>query len=199
MSARLRAFRSEAGVTLTELIVTIALMAILGAGFTAATQMTSHWSTELQDEAVSQNEIRASFERLVQDLRQAYVGDGSSPVEVMQPNQITFLSPDRATPFHLRRISYRLQGGRLERAMATSTDTDGAPWAIPALGTWQKQIGGVVNTALFVYRDENGAPTTDPEALRTIDVTLRVKAPSGGITRLTYKTSVSVRIQAAQG
>ena len=56
--------------------MTIALMAILGAGFTAAVQMTSHWSTELQDEAVSQNEIRASFERLVQDLRQAYVGDG---------------------------------------------------------------------------------------------------------------------------
>ncbi len=185
--------------TLMELIVTIALMAILGAGITAAVQMTSHWSTELQDEAVSQNEIRSSFERLVQDLRQAYVGDGSSPVELMQPNQVTFLSPDRATPFHLRRISYRLQTGRLERAAATSTDTDGAPWVIPALGPWQKQIGGVVNTVVFVYRDENGAPTTDPQALRTVDLTLRVKSPSGGIERLTYRTSVSVRIQAAQG
>jgi prepilin-type N-terminal cleavage/methylation domain-containing protein len=196
---RVRALRSQAGVTLMELIVTMALMAILGTGITAAVQMTSHWSTELQDEAVAQNEIRSSFERLVQDLRQAYVGDGTPPIELMQPNQITFLSPDRATPYHLRRISYRLAGGRLERAMVFSTDTDGAPWIIPALGPWQKQIGGVVNTALFTYRDEDGNPTTDPQALRTVDVTLRVKAPSGSIQRLTYKTSVSLRIQAAQG
>jgi prepilin-type N-terminal cleavage/methylation domain-containing protein len=199
MGRRLRTFRSQAGVTLMELIVTMALMAILGAGMTAAVQMTSHWSTELQDDAVSQNEIRGSFERLVRDLRQAYIGDGSSPIEVMGANDITFLSPDRATPFHLRRISYRLVSGRLERAMATSTDTDGAPWAIPALGPWQKQIGGVVNSTLFVYRDEAGNPTTSRTDVRTVDVTLRVKSTSSAIQRLTYKTSVSIRIQAAMG
>lgn len=199
MGARLHSFRSEAGVTLMELIVTMALMAVLGTGLTAAVQMTSHWSTELQDEAVSQNEIRASFERLAQDLRQAYVGDGTPPVETMTATEITFLSPDRATPFHLRRISYRLVSGRLERAVATSTDTDGAPWSIPALGPWRKQIGGVVNSTLFVYRDDAGNPTTDRTALRTVDLTLRVKSTSGSISRLTYKTSVSIRIQAAQG
>jgi prepilin-type N-terminal cleavage/methylation domain-containing protein len=199
MRLLLPAFRSQTGVTLMELIVTLALMAILGAGMTAAVQMTSHWSTELQDDAVSQNEIRASFERLVQDLRQAYVGDGSPPIEFMGANDITFLSPDRATPFHLRRISYRLVGGRLERAMATSTDTDGAPWAIPALGPWRKQIGGVANSTLFVYRDEAGNPTTSLTDVRTVDVTLRVKSTNTATQRLTYKTSVSIRIQAAQG
>ncbi len=199
MTSRLRALRSEAGVTLMELIVTIALMAVLGTGFTAAVQMTSHWSTELQDEAVSQNEIRGSFERLVQDLRQAYVGDGSSPIEVMNATQITFLSPDRATPFHLRRISYRLVSGRLERAFATSTDTDGAPWQIPTLGPWQKQIGGVANGTLFVYKDAAGNVTANPSELRTVEVTLRVKSTNSSVSRLTYKTSVSLRIQAAQG
>jgi prepilin-type N-terminal cleavage/methylation domain-containing protein len=186
--------RREDGFTLMEMLVAMALLGVLFAALALAVGSAIRHSSEVEEESTLQTETRAAIDRFAQDLRQAYTGEEDvAPIESIGSTQITFLSPDRATPFHLRRVSYRLSSGVFERAEAVSTDTDGAPWSIPALGGWAKQVGSVVNTTVFTYLDEGGLPTNDPAAVRTVNVTLTVATPASPNRQSTYQTSVTVR------
>jgi hypothetical protein len=128
---------------------------------------------------VLQTEARAAVERFAAELRQAYTGDEETatfPIEQIGGTSITFLSPDRGQPFHLRRIHYQLASGRFERAAATSTDTDGWPWDIGALGPLQRLVGSVRNTPVLRYFDTDGdelaATSANRTAVRTVRLTL---------------------------
>ncbi len=75
---------------------------------------------------------RASVEQFARDLRQAYSGvDGSWPIEAISSTSITFLSPQRRTPFRLQRVQWQLNGTNLQRRFVTTSDTDGDPWVWP--------------------------------------------------------------------
>ena len=77
-------------------------------------------------------DVRLAADTFERDLRQAHTGDASlNRIASMAAAQITFYSPDRATPYHLRKISYRMTGTTLQRSVTTSTDTDGFPWVFP--------------------------------------------------------------------
>ena len=131
-------------------------------------------SGEVREDAVLQGEVRAAVDRLAQDLRQAYTGDTTSPIETMTGTQLTFLSPDRGTPLHDRRIAYRLSSGTLERASATSTNTNGPPWTIPALGSYQPAVASVRNATVFTYFDVTGATTATASNVASVTVTVQV-------------------------
>ena len=183
----------EGGYTLIEMLVSMIFIGMLFAAFSLVLTSTLHHNDEVTAESTAKTELRTSIDGLANELRQAYSGDTTSPIESVSGTQITFLSPDRATPFHLRRISYRLSSGSFQRAIAISTDTDGAPWTIPALGAWATQVKSVVNGTVFTYLDASGAVTATPASVRTVNVTLTVSTTTSQGRQFTYSTSVTLR------
>ena len=188
------ALRKDDGFTLIELIEAMALLSVLVAS--AAIVLTSivRQGSEIQEQSVLQTEVRAAVDRIAQDLRQAYTGTGTSAIETAADNDLQFLSPDRAEPFHVRRIAYRVSAGRLERAIATSTDTDGPPWDFPALGGWEPQSAAAfVNPVVFTYFDSGGATPATLTDVRSVGVRVVAELPHTPGRQFTYGTAVTVR------
>jgi prepilin-type N-terminal cleavage/methylation domain-containing protein len=191
---RLHVPHREGGFTLTEMLVTMTFLGVLFAAFALVVGSGLRHSKQVEESSTLQTEVRAAIDHLARDLRQAYTGDDAAfPIESISGTQITFLSPDRAEPFHLRRISYRLQNGELQRAEAVSSDTDGPPWSIPALGSWSTQAGSIRNSTLFTYLDEDGAATATASDVRTINMTVAVATLAEPARQSTYQTSVTLR------
>jgi prepilin-type N-terminal cleavage/methylation domain-containing protein len=184
--------RREDGMTLVELLVALPLLSILLMAFTLTLTTTTHWGDQVQEDSVIQTEARAVIDGLAKDLRQAYTGNTPAPIESMSGTTITFDSPDRSTPFRLRRISYRLTAGQIDRQSATSTNT-AAPWTFPAMSAWTKQMGSVVSSTAFSYFDASGATTVDPTTVQTVRISLTVTTGSSQGRRFTYSSTVSLR------
>lgn len=199
---RLRRIHGEDGFTVIELLTAMTVFSIVLAIFSMVLSSSLRHSGEIEESGTLQAEARGAITSLSQDLRQMYDGDDdilTTPLESISSTQITFLSPDRAQPFHLRRISYRLVSGRLERATLTSTDTDGSPWVIPGTLTYRKLVGSVVTATPFIFKNAAGAtlPATNTLAnrslVKTIDFTLTVATKTSTNRQYTYQTSATVR------
>lgn len=194
MRRDLPSVRSERGFTLIELLATMALMGIVLAVFGQMLVSTSKTSSRIEEQATLQNDVRAAVDRLSTDFRQATNANGTSAVESLSASTLTFDSPDRMTPFHLRRVSYRLQNGRLERSTTTSTDSDGWPWVWPiGVPTWTAEVESVTSTTAFTFYDAAGAVTTDPNAVRSARISLTVAPRQAQGGSASYTTLVSIR------
>jgi prepilin-type N-terminal cleavage/methylation domain-containing protein len=186
--------RDERGFTVPELLVTMSLLAIVLGAFGTMLITSSKTSNRVEEQAALQGEVRASLDRLTTDFRQATTTGSAAPVEAVGPTSFTFDSPDRATPFHLRRISYQLVNGQLQRSTTTSTNTTGVPWAWPpTAGAWITEVGSITSSSPFTFYDSSGAPTTTPSAVASMRVTLTVspKQTQGGSN--TYSTTIAIR------
>jgi type II secretory pathway pseudopilin PulG len=191
----MRTARDEDGLTMVELVVTMGLLSIiLGLGMTFVNLGTKN-AADLEERNALQGQSRLVLEGIVRELRQATSGDAAvATIETSQPGTLTFLSPDRATPWHVRRISYRVNNNKLERKVDVSTDTDGVPWVIPATATYIPVLDAVRNTDPFSYRDTNSAATTTASAVRIVDIDLSIDPhPSQAPGPQHYKTTVEVR------
>jgi prepilin-type N-terminal cleavage/methylation domain-containing protein len=188
------ALRDEGGFTLIELVISMALIGVVFAIYSVTMSSTIRTSTEVQENSALQGEVRAAVEGIARDLRQAYTGNGSPGLETMTATQIQFLSPDRATPYHLRRINYRLSGGKLERASATSANTGNPPWTFPALSTYVTEVGSVVGTTVFSYYNAEGTQTTTPADVAGVKIKVTVANPQAPNRQFTYETSVGLRV-----
>jgi len=189
--------REEAGFSLIELLVSMAVLGILFAVYSLVLSSTIRDGGAIEDQATAQSQVRAAVDVLAGDLRQAYTGDPSGTMTLVASgftgSTITFYSPDRQTPFHLRQISYRLSGGNLQRQFATSTDTDGYPWTFGAMGAWITQASNVTNSTIFTYYDASGNVTSTASAIDSVGITVTV-SPRGSQGRTyTYSTSVQLR------
>jgi prepilin-type N-terminal cleavage/methylation domain-containing protein len=201
---------SEAGFTLLELLVALMVL-VIGVTVAWAALMTTTTKTTARVQELSdlQTEVRGVVDRLAADLRQAQCDTTTTPatyaVTAATGTQITFFSPDRLTPYHLRQISYLLTNdsqysGRYElrRQFANTTNTGGAPWTWGGTGAWAKQIGSVRNSTAFTYYDANGNTTTTASSVARVNVSLTV-APRAGLggtqspTGVTYQTNVDLR------
>jgi hypothetical protein len=106
----------------------------------------------------------------------------------------TFDSPDRGTPYHLRRIAYRLVNGQLERSTTVSTDTDGYPWVWPGVaGPWIPELTSITNASPFTFYDSSILATTTASAVHSMRVTLTVgpRQTQGGTN--TFSALVTIR------
>jgi prepilin-type N-terminal cleavage/methylation domain-containing protein len=186
--------RDERGFSLPELLVGMTLLAIVLGAFGQMLITSSKTSNRVEEQAALQTEVRASVDRLTTDFRQATTTGAPSPVESVSSTAFTFDSPDRNTPFHLRRIAYRVVNGQLERSTTISTDTDGYPWVWPATpGAWIPELTSITNSSPFTFYDASGAATTTVSAIHSMRVTLTVapRQTQGG--QNTYSTLVTIR------
>jgi prepilin-type N-terminal cleavage/methylation domain-containing protein len=169
--------RRESGVTLIEVTVAMSLMAMVLAMVYGSMWSSTTTATNMQKRTDLLAATRLSLDTFQRDLRQAYTGDSNTPVvESLSATQISFFSPDRATPLHVRRIIYRLNGTQLERSVTPSTNTNGPPWTFGTAGAYQTVLTDVVNASILTYWDANGAATTVPGAVRRVDLTIDVGA-----------------------
>jgi prepilin-type N-terminal cleavage/methylation domain-containing protein len=190
--------RRQDGFTLTEVLVAMLFIGVLFAVFATVVSSTLRHNDEIEEQTTLQTEARTAIDQIAQDLRAAYTGDEDvAPIESLSGTQITFLSANRGEPLRLRRVSYRLSSGTLQRTQAISTDTDGPPWVIPALGSWQTRVSAVVNSTVFTYYDADGIATTEPDEVATVGLTVTVATATAPERQFTYQSSVSLREGAA--
>jgi prepilin-type N-terminal cleavage/methylation domain-containing protein len=186
--------RDEQGFTVPEMLVTIVLLAIVLTVFGQMLITSSKTSNRILEQTTLQAEVRAAIDRLTTDLRQATTTTPTSPVGSISGTAFTFDTPDRSTPFHLRRISYRIVNGTLERSTTLSTDSDGAPWVWPSTtGPWIPEVTSITNASPFVFYDANGTATAAVSSVRSLRVTFTVapKQTQGGSS--TYSSLVTIR------
>jgi prepilin-type N-terminal cleavage/methylation domain-containing protein len=186
--------RRDDGFTVPELLVGMVVLAIVLVGFGQVLMNTSKTSNRVEEQAMLQNDVRAATERLTTDLRSATNVHDGQPVVAATPTTLTFDSPDRGTPFHLRRISYRLNGATLERSTLTSVNTGAWPWTWPATpAPWTPEVGSLRNTSVFTYYDVDGNVTTDPTAVHSVRLTLTVAPLQTQAAPSTYTALVTIR------
>ena len=186
--------RDERGFTAVELVVAMTMLLIVLVAFGQMLITSSKTSNRVEEQAALQAEVRASVDRLTTDFRQATTTGAPSPVESVSSTAFTFDSPDRGTPFHLRRIAYRVVNGQLERSTTISTDTDGYPWVWPAsAGPWIPELTSITTASPFTFYDASGAATTTISAVHSMRITLTVapRQTQGG--QNTYSTLVTIR------
>ena len=198
MSSRLLTrLRSQGGFTLSEMVVVLAILGVVIGSFEVIFSSSLRHVGQIQEQTTLQTEVRSVVDTMARDLRQAYSGTTSSPIESAGATEIQFLSPDRQVPFHLRRIAYRLNGGWLERAETTSTDTDGAPWSLawstPGAGDWVRLAGSVRNESPFSYLAIDNVATTTASAVRTVTIGVTVATKTSTARQFTYTTSTTLR------
>ena len=186
--------RAEGGFTIPEFLVGMVVLAIVLVGFGQVLMNTSKTSNRVEEQAMLQHEVRSAIDRLTTDLRSATEAHDSSPVVALGPTTLTFDSPDRGTPFHLRRISYRLTGGALERSVLTSVNTSSWPWTWPVTApAWTPELGSVTNGDVFRFYDADGDETADPALVRSVRVTFTVQPKQAQAAATTYTALVTIR------
>lgn len=195
MTLRRPGASSQAGYSLMEAMVTVTLLTlVLGVVYDTFSQTLRH-EAEVVERIKVQNDGRSAVDQMVRDLRQAYTGDEAIPViATMSATSLTFYSPDRATPHHLRRITYALSGGDLVMSVTSSSDTDGPPWVFATAPSPAPLLRDVVNAVSFEYRDSSGAVTTSPAAVSVVDLTLVVDTdPDRSPGPQIYSTTINLR------
>ena len=128
--------RDESGFTLIELLTVLSILVIVVTAFTLVLQTTLTRGATITEHATLESEGRAVLDTMAAELRQAACNGTVSPIVTASHTQLTFYTPDRQTPYHMREVSYTLSGGALSEAQDTSSNdsTTGPPWTGLALG-----------------------------------------------------------------
>ena len=138
--------------------------------------MMTNRNATLSRQAYLSSQARAALDMFSDDIEGAMCnGTGSSgtqPITNATASSITFYSPDRQQPYHLRQITYTLTNKALYRQEADSTNTGGPPWTMGATSKAALMVDSVQNTTLFHYYSSTatdlGAPGTTTTTLRKI-------------------------------
>lgn len=203
MKRVLRERGGDSGVSIVELVVTIAVLSIVMTLIFGIVINETNASDAFKERTQEQADTRLVVDTFVRDLRQAYPGGtGNVPVEVASASEITFYSPDRDADFRLRKITYKLVSGALTRSVTVSTNTYsdavvlGHGWTQPT-GTPAvvSVLNGVTNTTLFTYLNQNNGTPIAGNPLVAVQLDLVVdQSPGQSTGAQTYRTRVDLRV-----
>lgn len=198
-----RLLKDERGFSLVEITIGVALLAMLFALCTMILQSTIARSSTLTEQATLEVQGRAVVDTLASELRQASCLGTTPPVVTATTTALTFYSPDRGSPYHMRELFYSLSGGKLTRQVALSANTSSsASWGTMTLGTAATALSSVSSTTAFDYFDGSGndllsgssvpAGSLDDIVTATIMLTLVPKGGHGGQS-VTLQSKVALR------
>lgn len=159
---------SEAGFSLVELLIAMGLMSLLFGSFAALGSVMSNRDATMTRQAYLSTQGRAAIDTLSEGLESAMCNGTTQPITYASPTQVQFYSPDRLQPFHLMQITYSLSGGVFSRQVATSTNTNGPPWAMGTARAAYPVVTSVANAAVFKYYDSSGADLSPGGAALTL-------------------------------
>lgn len=185
MRRLLSRLRDDRGVTLVELIWVMVFLGMISVAFSMLLTSSVRHEGDLREQSLTQDEMRASVDRLIRDVRSAYSAT-TWPIETAGTSQLTFTVPDRASSPVEKRVSYRVSGGTLQRAIGLASA--GTP------SNWQVIARNVSSATPFTYRDINDNATTLPAQVRTVNVTLTFATKTGKGRSYTYTSSGSPRM-----
>jgi len=147
----------QRGFLLVEAVIAMSLMAIAFALFAEFAQMMTNRNSTLTKQAYLSSQARAAMDMLTDDIEGAACNGTTQPVTNATPTSITFTSPDRLTPYHLRQITYTLSNGVLTRQQALSTNTSASlnstqpPFTMGSTGSSTTVVDSLQNTVLFHF------------------------------------------------
>jgi prepilin-type N-terminal cleavage/methylation domain-containing protein len=175
VTARRRAGRDQAGVTMVEMAVVVAL---LGLVLTMAFQgLISYQRAAASADTRQQNldQARIVMAVLTKDLRTA------TEFTAMTASDVTFtglLNTAATAPPNQLRL-YADAGGVLREAVTPPDDPNASPLTYTGTPTTRVVGQGLVSTSgLLSYRDGSDAVTTSPTAVTSVVVTVSVDLPS---------------------
>ena len=179
----------EAGFTLTELLVALAMAGVVLAGASLAFQMASTTARGGTDQAQAQQNARAAVARMIQEIR----GAGYDPTGKAPAYNFTAIANQGAQTLQLQndlngngvldgagacdvsaqteKVGYRLVGNDLRRS--TDAPTNACEGTV---------VGGVTNLRFDYYNADDNL-TADPTLIRTVVVTLTLRSEMGGASR----------------
>lgn len=193
---RLSAIRKRhAGFSLVEMMIALSLLMIVtGLAFSElSTGMTQ--TAQLDRASTSSTTARLAIDQIITELRQASTNDiNVKPVAVSTASTLTFYSPDRSAAKRLRKITYRVNAGVLERSELLSINTGAAPWTFPATTpTFRVMLRDVTNTDIFSYLDDFEVATTVAANVRSLNINLVVKGSLRANSERIYRTGITIR------
>lgn len=161
LGGRLALLRKESGFTLVEIVIGIGLLSILITLFAMMLSTTVARSSTIAEQATLEAQGRAVVDLLAADLKQATCNGSTAPIVTASGNALTFYTPDRLSPYHLREVFYQLSGGVLTRRVSVSQFTGGPTttnWGTMSASTAVIALQSVANTTIFDFSD-NSSPT----------------------------------------
>lgn len=174
--------RDERGITLSEMLVVMVFLGIIGASFATLFGSVMRHESDLRNQSLTQDEMRAAVDRITRDVRTAYSATGW-PIESIAGGQMTFTISDRSSSPVVQRVSYRVSSGKLQRAIGPAAS--GTPT------NWRTIVSGVTSTSPFAFADVNDATTAVAAQVRTVNLTLTF---AGHGKTYTYTSSASPRL-----
>jgi prepilin-type N-terminal cleavage/methylation domain-containing protein len=177
-----------AGLTLTEMIVVLAIFTLLSALVFGTFRFQTQFYRRQSAVAFAQGDLRVWLSRMTNDIRRA----GYDPLEskrfgvtVHQPTEIRFTTDADADgvldPDPRENLGYRLQNGVLQLWQGGTS--------------WRSLLYDVTNLA-FTYRDDKGdLVTTTTGEVRKVEVTITVRAAPQGTAGPTVQVSGSARVE----
>lgn len=185
--------REESGFSLVELLTIMSILTVVVTAFTLILQTTLTRGATITEHATLESEGRAVVDSMAAELRQAACNGTANPIVTATHTQLTFYTPDRQTPYHMREVSYALSGGALTEAQDTSTNdsTTGPPWTGLTLGPAVQRIGSVANNVVFEYADlywQTASGTTVTGNNDDLIPSGQSSVPSGSLDDIAYVT-----------
>ncbi len=191
--------RDDGGFTLVELTVSIAIFIVVMSIALGEISNGVARSRKVDLAANDDATARLVVDGIVREIRQASTGDPAlAVVTAISATSITFHTPDAKQPKHLRRITYRLVAGVLQRSEVVSSNTGAAPWVFPATAVnWRNVLANVTNTDLFTYWTSGSPPTVavTPSAVSSVSLHIDVRSRLSSAVNSIYRTGIDIRSQ----